>query len=276
MVTSNNKFLMPSYGWNFMGGLLCGTAFCAALYIGKMYYPELPSERLLGPSIIKEISLEISLYFAMYVLFFWGILAIIQKGNMVNHEAMALVKLEQSWQSHTIISNRTELDNVRAMMTQGHEMAIIRNTALVKTLLFLIEHCLVTQSSSRVLEIFSRRMTTLQNHAESSYNLLRYIAWGIPAIGFVGTVMGIGQALGFAENALENLKLVTDPLGLAFDTTFIALVESLILMFFIHYMQNREEALLNDIDLFCQEKLIINLRIEEEKTPSHPTMPSNP
>lgn len=265
MLTPTTKFLMPSYGWNFIGALICGTAFCIALYLGKLYYPELPAERLLGPSILQTISLEILLYFAMYVLFFWGILSIIQKSHLVRHENMALYKLDQSWQSHTIISNRTELDNVRAKMTQGNEMLEIRNTALIQTLLFLIEHCLVTQSSHRVIEIFSRRMTTLQNHAESSYNLLRYIAWGIPAIGFIGTVMGIGQALGLAEKAMENLKLVTDPLGLAFDTTFIALIESLILMFFIHHTQNKEEALLNQIDLFCQEKLIINLRIEEGK-----------
>ncbi len=259
----SSKFLTPSYGWSFFGGFLSASIFYIVLYSGA-YYFQWPVTRLLGV-IPPKISFDISIYFAMYVLFFWGIFVIIQKNGLVKHENLAILKLQKIWQSHTIISKRAELDNFRATMSHGDSTFHIRNTALVQTLLFLIEHCLVTQTSQRVMELFSRRMTTLQNHAESSYHLLRYIAWGIPSLGFIGTVMGIGQALSYAGQAIENIDLIVQPLGVAFDTTFIALSESLILMFFIYYMQNKEESLINEIDLFCQENFIINLRIEEGK-----------
>lgn len=57
---------------------------------------------------------------------------------------------------------------------------------------------------------------------------------------------------------------VTQNLGVAFNSTFIALVISIILMFFIHQLQLRQERLILDADAYCQQNLIDKLRV-------HPT-----
>jgi biopolymer transport protein ExbB/TolQ len=59
---------------------------------------------------------------------------------------------------------------------------------------------------------------------DSELSMVRYISWAIPSIGFIGTVRGIGDALGQAYKAVEgDISGVTVSLGVAFNSTFVAL-----------------------------------------------------
>ena len=96
---------------------------------------------------------------------------------------------------------------------------------------------------------------------ESELSMVRYIAWAIPSIGFIGTVRGIGQALGQAHKAVEgDISGVTDNLGVAFNSTFIALVLSIVLMFLMHQLQLTQERLSLDSQEYADEHLIAKLR----------------
>lgn len=250
--------LAPNAYLCFLGGLFAASAFYGVLYFVCYETLNWPIARLLGT---KGHELGFVIYIALYVLFFWGFITILNKNKGVDYERHAITILEKKFHSARIISKRGEIDALKTMITQGPDGMRVRNTALGQTLLFLMDHCLVIENSERIVEIFTRRIATLQQQVESSYSTLRYIAWAIPSLGFIGTVLGIGAALAKAGSALYDINLVTQPLGLAFDTTLIALLESMVLMFFIYHMQHKEESLLNAIDLFCQEKFIINLRL---------------
>lgn len=251
-------------------GLSMGGIFYAMMYVAaaSLQWPSMLM-RMLGlndplPVHLARGDVSFMLYVMLYALFFWGMVSLLYKGRLLRQERSALTLLQQKFPSSRIISKRSEIDALKATVTHGPEGARIRQTALAQTLVFLMDHCLVTETSSRVMEIFTRRLDTLQKHVESSYSILQYIAWAIPSVGFIGTVWGIGLAIGNAGFAADDLKMVTQPLGVAFDTTLIALMESLVMMFFMYNMQHKEENLLNSIDLFCQEKFIINLRLEKE------------
>ncbi len=96
---------------------------------------------------------------------------------------------------------------------------------------------------------------------EAELSIIRYIAWAIPSVGFIGTVRGIGSALGLANRAVEgDITGVTQSLGVAFNSTFIALVISIILMFFIHQLQLFQERLVLDSEAYCNDNLIARLR----------------
>ncbi len=97
---------------------------------------------------------------------------------------------------------------------------------------------------------------------ESELSTIRYIAWAIPSVGFIGTVRGIGAALAQANRAVEgDITGVTQSLGVAFNSTFIALVLSIVLMFFIHQLQFLQERLVLDTESYCDQNLISRLRI---------------
>jgi len=97
---------------------------------------------------------------------------------------------------------------------------------------------------------------------ESELSMVRYIAWAIPSIGFIGTVRGIGDALAQAHKAVEgDITGVTQSLGVAFNSTFIALVISIVLMFFIYQLQLMQERLVLDTEYYCDEYLIRHLQV---------------
>jgi len=96
---------------------------------------------------------------------------------------------------------------------------------------------------------------------ETELSIIRYIAWAIPSVGFIGTVRGIGDALSQANRAMEgDITGVTESLGVAFNSTFIALVISILLMFFIHQLQLLQERLVLDTENYCDLNLISRLR----------------
>jgi biopolymer transport protein ExbB/TolQ len=97
---------------------------------------------------------------------------------------------------------------------------------------------------------------------DSELSMVRYIAWAIPSIGFLGTVRGIGDALGKAHQAVEgDISGVTRSLGTAFNSTFIALLISIVLMFLLHRLQLRQERLVRDTETYADERLIQHLRV---------------
>ena len=95
---------------------------------------------------------------------------------------------------------------------------------------------------------------------ESELSMIRYIAWAIPSIGFIGTVRGIGDALGQAHKAIEgDIFDVTRSLGVAFNSTLIALLISIGLMFLLHQLQQMQEQYVLDAETYCDENLISHL-----------------
>jgi biopolymer transport protein ExbB/TolQ len=98
---------------------------------------------------------------------------------------------------------------------------------------------------------------------ESELSMIRYIAWAIPSIGFIGTVRGIGDALGLAHQAIEgNIFGVTRSLGVAFNSTLIALLISIVLMFMLHQLQLLQERYVLETEAYCEEKLTRHLHAQ--------------
>ncbi len=96
---------------------------------------------------------------------------------------------------------------------------------------------------------------------DSELSMIRYIAWAIPSIGFLGTVRGIGQALGQAHKAVEgDIAGVTQSLGVAFNSTFVALLISIVIMFLMHQLQLAQERLALDAEEYCDTRLIRHLQ----------------
>ena len=92
---------------------------------------------------------------------------------------------------------------------------------------------------------------------ESKLSLTKYILWAIPSVGFLGTVRGIGEALGKAGEAMSgDISGVASSLGVAFNSTFCALGISLALMFLSYLLQGREERLVADYKRFITTDLI--------------------
>lgn len=95
---------------------------------------------------------------------------------------------------------------------------------------------------------------------ESGNNMIRYIIWAIPSIGFVGTVRGIGQALAQADQALAgDISGMTASLGVAFNSTLVALFISLLLMLCMHLLNNLQDSMVQNTQQSCEKHLLAHL-----------------
>lgn len=92
---------------------------------------------------------------------------------------------------------------------------------------------------------------------DESYSLTRFITWAIPILGFLGTVLGITEAVaGVTPEQLENeLNKVTEGLALAFDTTALGLVLTMIVMFLSFLVERAEQGILEAVDHFADREL---------------------
>ena len=97
---------------------------------------------------------------------------------------------------------------------------------------------------------------------DSGLAMIRYIAWAIPALGFIGTVRHIGDALLQANQAVGgDITSVTSSLGIAFNSTFVALSLTIILMFFLHQLQQAQEGFVHDTDHWIDQHLIRHMQV---------------
>lgn len=131
-----------------------------------------------------------------------------------------------------------------------------------------LEHFRVRRSNPEVANTLNSLSEIDAGTVDSSYTLLKVFIWAIPILGFIGTVIGISDAVaGFSGNmdasdpaALkQSLNNITGGLATAFDTTLIALVMSMFVMFPASSMQKNEEDLLGAVDEYCNENLIKRL-----------------
>lgn len=94
----------------------------------------------------------------------------------------------------------------------------------------------------------------------SGYSLTRIILWLVPSLGFLGTVIGIGEAVGHlsfdAEAIIESLKQVIPPLTFAFDTTAVSLALAIPIMFMKFFVEGIESKLLSRVDARTESELV--------------------
>jgi biopolymer transport protein ExbB/TolQ len=119
------------------------------------------------------------------------------------------------------------------------------------------------------------------NYLSSTYTLTKSFIWAIPVLGFIGTVLGLAQAVGgfglvvsSGKAGVDDLKSslggVTSGLAVAFETTLIALVAALIVQLLLSWLQNKEEFFLDECSDYCHKNIISKLRtvnLREEVLP---------
>ena len=138
---------------------------------------------------------------------------------------------------------------------------IEKRRLLPRTLLAGLQRFRATRSIQGASKIASEVCDAESDRLDSELAMIRYIAWAIPSIGFIGTVRGIGDALTQAHRAVQgDISGVTASLGTAFNSTFIALLLSLAIMFVLHQLQLQQERLVLDTEGYVDEHLLQHLQ----------------
>lgn len=135
---------------------------------------------------------------------------------------------------------------------------------LIKRVIFQFQS---SKSIDQANSLLNSSLELYLHEIDLRYNILRYIIWLIPSLGFIGTVIGISLALNYAGGAGAGLELdqllpeLTSRLAVAFYTTLLALVQSVFLVFSLHIIQAKEERCLNKAGQYCLDNLINRLYV---------------
>jgi biopolymer transport protein ExbB/TolQ len=125
---------------------------------------------------------------------------------------------------------------------------------------------------SDVSEILQTQADYDEGNQESSYRLINGFIWAIPVLGFIGTVLGLSQAIGGFGTTLaaagedinelkKSLGGVTGGLSTSFETTLIALVAALIIQVRMTFIQQRESSFLDECNDYCHSHVVSRLRL---------------
>ena len=116
-------------------------------------------------------------------------------------------------------------------------------------------------------EAIKTQAQLIQGQIEAGYSMIRYFAWAIPSIGFIGTVLGIGWAMSAMQGTkgVDKMSAAAGELSMAFDTTFVALALSLILMFILHRVQAADDGFLVRSTDWCMRRFVFRMHISRAK-----------
>ncbi|MDH3641927.1 MAG: MotA/TolQ/ExbB proton channel family protein [Gammaproteobacteria bacterium] len=196
-----------------------------------------------------------------FVLMFWAIAIMGYKGRTALREGSLLdediVKVSEGM---SVLPEDTR-EYTRAVQALPEQS---QGYLLPRALMAALQRFASTRNVQDVSEAVRAVCETESDRLDSELSMVRYIAWAIPSIGFIGTVRGISEALGQAYEAVEgNIAGVTESLGVAFNSTFTALVISIIIMFLMHQLQLIQERLVLDAQTYCDQRLLRHLQVRD-------------
>ncbi len=198
---------------------------------------------------------------ACFVLMLWAIAIMAWKGRSALRERALLQQDLVPLSEGMSILPEDSRQYIRAVEALPDR---VRACLLPRTLLSALQRFASTRNVHDVSIAVRAACDTESDRLDSELSMVRYIAWAIPSIGFIGTVRGISQALGQAHRAVEgDIAGVTANLGVAFNSTFIALVVSILIMFLMHQLQQIQERLVLDVQAWCDHRLLGHMQVRK-------------
>lgn len=197
--------------------------------------------------------------------FSWAMAIIFLKHRKIRHQKAAL--LLDVLPTH--LGREIDADNVAVFIEHVYSLPVrLRDSLMVNRIRKALELFEIRQNVSDVREMMASQSEIDSARIGGSYTLLRAFLWGIPLLGFIGTVVGLSQAIGgmnFANvedigKIVGAINNVTSGLGTAFDATLLGLVLALTLNFPLNALAKQEDDNLHTIDAFCNEVLLPRLK----------------
>ncbi len=204
--------------------------------------------------------------FVTLLLTTWSLAILVLKWRKLKHqrEAMLLDVLP------TELSREITLDSLDKFQQHIHSLpGDAAQSFLVNRVVRGLEHFRVRKSAAETVTMMESQSAIDANNVASSYTIVKVFIWALPIMGFIGTVIGVSSAVASLAGSLESatditavkdsLKDVFGGLGVAFDTTLLALVLSLLVKIPQSALQKSEEDLVTWVDEYCNENLLKRL-----------------
>lgn len=242
--------VLGNLGWPILLGLAATSVFFILIYRGPLNVP-----------VMHRYFASHPVTFAETALFFIGMASLLLKlvEVMGQYVVLGRVKLGAPAAGHQ------SPDDAESLMAELDQLdARTRTSHLVSRLRDALEYVRRTGSADHLNDELKYLADMDAAKQQDAYALVRIVIWATPMLGFLGTVMGITQALGDLSANSEMLATSIDTaiqgllagLYVAFDTTALALTLSMILMFLQFIIDRSEVQLLAAVDSRTSAELV--------------------
>ena len=228
--------------------LLWGSLACCGFY-GLLFYGVLESE------FVERYFASHPVEYAATIMFFVGMAALALKAVETARQSQGLTRplfgpIPRG--GHPVTDCEPLAARLRELPAREQQ------SYLVRRLRDALEHVRRSGSAETLDEELKYLADLDAGRAYADYDLVRMFIWAIPILGFLGTVIGIAQAMGnLTPEALEDsLPQVMAGLNVAFDTTKLALALCIVLFFAQFLVSRADNALLAQVDRRVEEELV--------------------
>jgi biopolymer transport protein ExbB/TolQ len=227
---------------------LWGVLACCVFY-GLLFYGVLESK------FIERYFASHPVEYAATIMFFVGLAALVIKALDTAHQSQGLTRplLGPIPRGGQPVRDCEPLADRLRQLPKAEQQSY-----LVRRLRDALEHVRRSGSAETIDEELKYLADLDAGRVYANYDLVRMFIWAIPILGFLGTVIGIAQAMGnLAPQALEDsLPQVMAGLTVAFDTTKLALGLCIVLFFAQFVVSRAENVLLARVDRRVEEELV--------------------
>lgn len=207
--------------------------------------------------------------YAVVVLFFWSLAILLFKYSKLGLQRQALDVRVLPDEPGFVISRAT----VEQVLHRIHEITDSpRNFLVLNRVEVALSNLRNLGAVGDVDDILRSQASQDESHMETSYALLQGFVWAIPVLGFIGTVLGLSQAIGSFTAVLgtgQDVTAITGALGkvtaglaTAFDTTLVALVAALVIQLLMVMTKKSEEEFLDEATEYGLRNVVGRLRID--------------
>jgi len=240
--------------------LVLGVCFCLLLYLGLFLWRQ---------NIVASIFIErgkVPYFISMFSCWSLAILFLKWRKLALQRKALGLMVVPQA--SDFVLAPATAslvLQRMKGLVDNPLHFVLLNRVELALSNLSNIGRV------SDVSEILSTQAQNDEDHMESSYSFIRGFVWGIPVLGFIGTVLGLSDAIGKFGGVLakttdvasltQSLQQVTAGLSVAFDTTLLGLIAALSIQLLMTVLKKKEEDFLHDCKEYCHANIVGKLRL---------------
>jgi biopolymer transport protein ExbB/TolQ len=262
------RLCFPGGRYTSVNGILSGVI---AVVLTAAFYGLLATPWLRGTVIDAIFTERGPTQYATTLLFFWCLVILFFKSLKLRFQRRALNVAVVPNEAGFVISTAT-VGKVLERITDSVDDP--RNFILFNRLVVALANLRNLGHVGDVDDILQSQASQDEASVETSYALLQGFVWAIPVLGFIGTVLGLSEAIGRFSGVLGGakdvsqistaLKGVTAGLATAFDTTLVALVAALVVQLLMTVMRKHEQDFLDSAMEYALRNVVGRLRIAED------------
>ena len=212
-------------------------------------------------TLLHRYTTEHAVEYVIVALFMWGIVDVVMKALGFPKELFAM---RHEWLPPR--QGREPVANAEILLEEVlSKPEALQETRIGRRLAAALEHVADKGSAEEFRDQLAYLADLDEDAVHSGYTLTRFIIGVAPVLGFLGTVVHFGTALGGVsfEEMAEKLPLVVGEMGEAFNTTTVALTAALTMMLSLFVCERMEHRMLRSLNRLVDRELLNRFEIKD-------------